>query len=1663
MRIRRFLSHIPIPAAAALSLVVTIAVSLIVDTPSAPFGVSAAIPPVRESSSSGARQEVRGRVAENLARLPLSFEPNRGQTDSRVKYMARGRGYTLFLTGDEAVLTLRRHSASSRQSSVANGQSPRTVDNAPRTDDSPSVLRMSLVGANPTARLAGLDELPGKSNYFIGNDPAKWRTNVPQFRKVVRRQVYPGIDLVYYGRQRELEYDFNVAPGADPGDIRFNIQGAENLRIDSTGDLIVSVPGGELRMHKPDVYQMVGQTRQPVGGSYRLASLHEVALQISAYDPSKALIIDPVLSYSTYLGGNNIDVAKGIAVGSDGTAFIVGETDSGDFPTAHALQPNQGGGVDFPDDIFVSKISSDGSTLIYSTYLGGEAREYAGGITVDSFGSAYITGTTLSVDYPTTQNGFQPAGGTDGQLDKVNDRYFTDAVVTKLNPAGSALAYSSFYTSSTVTPSHEQGFAIAVDANGDAFVTGSTTINDSAFVIGVDATGSALLYELFLDGNGNDQGFGIASDRNGVATVTGFTNSTNFPVTGNALQAAFGGAADGFVARISAAGVPTYVSYLGGTGADQGNAVTLDATGIAYVAGVTNTTAANLSFAIPGAPYQSDCTLNASLNCEGDAFVAKMDLTQAGAASLLYFTYLGGSNAETGAGIAVDSANSAYVTGFTNSPDFPVFGGAFQSNYGGGNTDAFVTKLDAGATALVYSSYLGGSNAEEGKGIAVDVNANAYVAGQTCSSDFPTARPLQATQAGNCDAFVAKVRVGPDIHLSASSLSFGAQAVGTTSIAQTVTVTSIGDSNLDIASVGISGNFQIQSDSCTGASLAVDQICTISVTFTPTSFGPKTGTLTLTDNVAPLTHTVSLSGSGTNISLTPTELFFGDQGVGSTSGPQTITVTNTGTGAITIYGIDTGGDFAQNNTCTNSLASGASCIITVTFTPTVSGIITGQVTVTDDDPTSPQVIVVSGHGTAPVAAVAPTNLAFGDQGATAAPQIVTLSNNGNAPLSITSISVSGAFSQTSTCGGTLVAGASCQISVSFVPTAPGTASGQVSIADNAAGSPQVVALSGNAVVPVASLSATSLTFGEQPVNSTSQEETLILTNTGSTTLNIASAAVSGVNSGDFALTNNCPAAVLAGGNCTMTVTFSPTAAGTRLAGVTITDDAPGSPQTIGLSGAGVLAPWVTLAPASLTFADLPVGTTSSAQAVTLTNTGSAELLISSIGTTGDFTKSDQCGSSLAAGANCTINITFKPTAVGNRYGSLTVADNAADSPQTVLLAGNGLPAPTVSLSPPSLTFGDQPINSTSNPQTVTLTNTGGAQLDITSVAITGANGGDFAISFNTCSGTFSPGTSCTISVIFSPTVDGNRTASITITDNALDSPQSVSLAGTGALLPGVSLDPASLTFGSQSVGTSSQPQSVTLTNTGGGTLIITGLAIAGTNASDFVQNNTCGASLAPGLTCTISVIFTPSETGNRLATLSITDNAPGSPHNVALFGGGSGGVGDYALTVDPSTQAVFAGSTATYNLTITPVAGYSAKINLACTGAPRGTTCTVDPSSVAPGGDAAVFATVAVQTTARTLAPPVSGPSGFPPHYMLRWLTWAMLLFMLTSLALARRRYARLVLGLALFTVMLWTACGGGGTTVGVPRGTPAGTSTLTITGTSGGLTRTTTVTLTVQ
>jgi len=690
------------------------------------------------------------RLRESYGKLPLSFEANRGQMDSEVKFLSRGNGYSLFLTSTEAILALRKQEDVGRKNAVS------VINNsslAPRPSPS-STLRMKLLGSNATARMTGLDELPGKANYFIGKDPNKWRTNVPTYSKIKREAVYPGVDLVYYGNQQQLEYDFVAAAGADTRVIRLAFEGAGKMRVDARGDLVLRSGGRDVRWQRPVIYQEIDGVRREVAGGYEVKAPRQVGFRVGAYDPSRPLIIDPVLVYSTYLGGSNTagngDFGLGIAVDGAGSAYVTGYTYSTNFPTT--LGTTQPTDPDANGDAFVTKLDETGSALVYSTYLGGSNDDIGYGIAVDGAGSAYVMGRTISTNFPTTL----------GAPQRTNAGFY-DAFVTKLDATGSALVYSSYLGGS----SYEEGGGIAVDGAGCAYVTGRTSSTNfpttlgaaqpthpdpdsDAFVTKLDATGSALVYSTYLGGSDFEQGYGIAVDGAGSAYVTGVTLSTNFPTTSGAAQTTKAGNKDAFVTKLDAPGsAHLYSTYLGASSDDFGRGIAVDGAGSAYVTGYTLST--NFPTTLGAAQ-----TINAG---SWDTFVTKLDAI---GSARLYSTYLGASSDDFGRGIAVDGAGSAYVTGFTNSTSFPTTPGAAQPT-NAGSYDTFVTKLDATGSALVYSTYLGGSSSEEGGGIAVDGAGSAYVTGYTYSTNFPTTLgAAQTTNAGISDAFVAKIAIESD-------------------------------------------------------------------------------------------------------------------------------------------------------------------------------------------------------------------------------------------------------------------------------------------------------------------------------------------------------------------------------------------------------------------------------------------------------------------------------------------------------------------------------------------------------------------------------------------------------------------------------------------------------------------------------------------------------------------------------------------------------------------------------------------------------------------------------------------------------------------------------------------------------------------------------------
>ena len=820
---------------------------------------------------------------------------------------------------------------------------------------------------------------------------------------------------------------------------------------------------------------------------------------------------------------------------------------------------------------------------------------------------------------------------------------------------------------------------------------------------------------------------------------------------------------------------------------------------------------------------------------------------------------------------------------------------------------------------------------------------------------------LTSCGTGGASSGIKPATQSATIQLSDSTLTFSSETVNTVSSPQTVTLTNTGTDTISISSITTSGDFS-QANNC-GSSLPPNTSCSASVTFTPTGDGTRTGSLTIGDNARGGPHRIGLSGIGSAAAatFTPSSLTFATQQQNTTSAAQTVTLQNTGNTAMSISSIKISGAFAQTNNCGSSLAINASCTINVTFTPTAAGAMTGNLSVADNAAGSPQQISLAGTGAGtPAVSLSSSNLSFGSQQLNLAStaQTVTLTNTGGASLSLTSITTSGDFSQTNTCGSSLGASGSCTVSVVFDPTATGTRTGTLSIADNATGSPQQVTLTGTGAVsaPAVSLSASSLSFASQQLNVTSAAQAVTVKNTGTASLSLTSITISG----DFSQTNTCGSSLAANASCTVSVAFDPTAAGTRTGTLSIADNASGSPQQVSLTGSGVGTPVVSLSSSSLTFGNQQLNVRSVQQSVTVTNTGNASLSLTSIAASGDFAETNNCGTSLAAGTACTVNVTFYPTATGTRTGALSIADNATGTPQQVALTGTGVAAvPAVSLSATSLNFGSQPLNVTSTAQAVTVKNTGTASLSLTSITTSG----DFSQT-NTCGSSLAANASCTVSVAFDPTVTGTRTGTLSIADNASGSPQQVSLTGSGVGTPVVSLSSSSLTFGNQQLNVASTAQAVTVKNTGTASLSLTSITTSG----DFSQTNTCGSTLAASASCTVNVAFDPTAAGTRTGTLSIADNASGTPQSVGLSGTG---VLAGALAATPNSLAfgtVNVGQSSTLPLTIANSGGSTVTVStVGTTGSGLSVSGVTVPFNIGAGQSASMNVTFA-PTSASTVS-----------------------------------------------------------------------------------------------
>ena len=600
-------------------------------------------------------------------------------------------------------------------------------------------IQVRFEGADKGAALEGVEPLAARANFFVGQDSSEWRTGVPTFQKILYHSLYPGIDLTYSGTEDHIKSEFTVAPGADPRLIRLAYSGT--LSIAASGDLIARQAGSELRERAPEIFQETAAGRVRVAGRYHLIGEHTAGFEVDPYDASLPLVIDPVISYSTYLGGTGMSAATGLAVDAAGNLYVTGWTEALDFPIVGAEQPANHGGV----DAFVVKFNSTGTALFYATYIGGGGDDRGAAIAVDSSGQAYVTGSTTSTNFPLVS----PIRGTLGGS--------KTAFVLKLNAVGNLLLYSTYLGGT----SWDTGNAIAVDGSGNMYVAGDTqSINFpvltavqpllgggmDAFVTKLTPVG-AIAFSTFLGGAGNEHAAGIAVDRSGNVYVAGGTYSANFPLVAP-IQAINGGSQDAFVAKLAPSGSPIlYSTYLGGNGigtVEQANALAVDSSGNAYVTGVTNSS----NFPVTSGAFQ---TVFGGVQ---DAFITKIN--PAGN-TLVYSTYLGGTSFDWATGIRIDSSGNAYVAGYTSSGDFPAVNGV-QAAFGG-MYDAFVTKLSAAGNALAFSTFFGGSGSDVANAIVVDGTGNMFVGGQTSSLDLPLHNPIQSSNNGGSTGWVARLGV----------------------------------------------------------------------------------------------------------------------------------------------------------------------------------------------------------------------------------------------------------------------------------------------------------------------------------------------------------------------------------------------------------------------------------------------------------------------------------------------------------------------------------------------------------------------------------------------------------------------------------------------------------------------------------------------------------------------------------------------------------------------------------------------------------------------------------------------------------------------------------------------------------------------------------------
>jgi hypothetical protein len=971
-----------------------------------------------------------------FGRLPLIFEANLGQTAEEARFIVRGKGYSAFMTSSGIVLSLRSEVRSEGMDPAYQAQPQRAS------------ASLNFVGATPNPIIQGEDPQPGHLNYFIGNNRSRWRTNVPMYSKVRYKNVYSGIDLVYYGNRQQLEYDFEVSPYANPNLIQFEIKGASSVQLADDGSLTLKVQGNEIHLQNPTVYQQVNGQRMVADGGYVLMDATHVGFRLSNYDPSKPLVIDPVLSYCTYLGGSGDDEAQAITIDSSGAVYVTGTTDSPDFP---GTLPTAFNG----QDVFVAKLDPTGAHLVYADYLGGTSTNAGSALTLDSTNNVYVTGYTSSSDFPTVTPLQATLAGS------------SDAFISELSSDGSQLLYSSFLGGSN----YDAPVGVALDNTGNLFVAGWTMSTDFpvsanayqgsvspngggqygvyGFLVKLNPGFQTVSYSTYLGGsaqvaqpspNGpywsspSSAIVGLALDSTGAAYVAGVTDTSDFPATAGAYISSYSSPVNipvGFVSKFNAIGGLSYSSFLyGSDGAETSiSAIAVDSSGSAYVTGATSS----------GATFPLTATSICDPGVNGSAcnyaFITKFNELGSG---LTYSTFLGPNNQFSPASIALDGNNDAYVIGVNYTGMFAPVNGI--ENYPSPAASALLlVEIDPTASSQLFATYFGGATAgAQSAGLTVDVSGNIYAAGVTSATDLPTTP--EAYQMGLSSAIGLRASSNSGLTVDGSGKIY---AAGVTSATDLPTISEAYQMGLSSAT-GLRPTRKAYQVSKAGKSDAF--LFEISPTVAP------------------------------GFAASPGFVQFPLQPVGQTSQPQSVLLRNMGSSPLSISSVTTTGDFSQTNDCSDSVAAASSCTLTVSFAPMAPGIRSGTIVIQDNSAGSPHLVNLLGDALGSQLLLSPANLNFSDLpvGSPSSPQTVTLINTGNIALSINNTQISGDYSQTTNCPTTLVSGGTCQFQIVFTPTTTGVQAGNLTVIGDSFNSPQSIALNGTGVDFTLSSSASNI-------------------------------------------------------------------------------------------------------------------------------------------------------------------------------------------------------------------------------------------------------------------------------------------------------------------------------------------------------------------------------------------------------------------------------------------------------------------------------------------------------------------------------------------------------------------------------------------------------------